>query len=89
MMSEYILGYANGYEDGKAGRRGQDHPQRSSYNAGYDHGHEDGTYNEAPDYTRDDLDGFRRLEDSPRNLHALQKRIKQECSETVSINMGF
>lgn len=62
MTKEYILGYINGYEDGTKGDRAKDHPQRNAYNVGYDCGYEDGWYNEEPDYTRDNLDNFRRIE---------------------------
>lgn len=62
MTADYILGYINGYEDGTKGDRVQDHPQRNAYNAGYDCGYEDGIYYEKPDYTRDDLDNFRKME---------------------------
>lgn len=64
MTAEYILGYVNGYNDGRKGERAQDYPQRRNYNAGYDCGHEDGIYNEAPDYTQNDLNDFHRIEEN-------------------------
>lgn len=71
MTAEYILGYINGYEDGRKGDRAQDHPQRMDYNAGYDCGHEDGTHKEDPDYTRGDLDSFRRTEEDRLSFFAI------------------
>ena len=71
MKQDYILGYVNGYEDGNHCKRAQDHPQRNSYSAGYDCGYEDGVYHEEPDYTRDDLEDFREVEEDRLSFFAI------------------
>lgn len=83
MTAEYILGYMNGYEDGRKGDRAQDHPQQMDYNAGCTaDANANSTQVEKADYTRDDPDNFRRLSLTS-SLYAEEVKTKSETIKKI------
>lgn len=61
-MNEYVLGYVMGYRDGQHADRSTYRGTRR-YNAGYNCGYDDGICQIKPDYTADDLQLLKEIDD--------------------------